>query len=56
MTIDEKRFIPKKTVAMTNHQDKEIWIFLSHSNKDFAKVRLIKNYLEERSCRPLCSI
>lgn len=38
---------------MTNNQDKEIWIFLSHSNKDFAKVRLIRNYLEERSCRPL---
>ncbi|MGM9764428.1 MAG: TIR domain-containing protein [Candidatus Cryptobacteroides sp.] len=33
--------------------DKEIWIFLSHSNKDFAKVREIRNYLEERSCRPL---
>ena len=35
------------------NEDKEIWIFLSHSNKDFAKVRLIRNYLEERSCRPL---
>ncbi|MBR3609696.1 MAG: toll/interleukin-1 receptor domain-containing protein [Bacteroidales bacterium] len=34
-------------------EEKEIWIFLSHSNKDFAKVRLIRNYLEERSCRPL---
>lgn len=38
---------------MDNQQDKEIWIFLSHSNKDFQKVRLIRNYLEERSCRPL---
>ena len=38
---------------MANDLDKEIWIFLSHSNKDFAKVRLIRNYLEERSCRPL---
>ena len=38
---------------MENNQDKEIWIFLSHSNKDFAKVRLIRNYLEERYCRPL---
>lgn len=35
------------------NDDKEIWIFLSHSNKDFAKVRLIRNYLEEHSCRPL---
>ena len=40
---------------MNNQQNKEIWIFLSHSNKDFAKVRLIRNYLEERSCRPLMS-
>lgn len=38
---------------MTTNEDKEIWIFLSHSNKDFAKVRKIRNYLEERSCRPL---
>lgn len=34
-------------------EDKEIWIFLSHSNKDFQKVRLIRNYLEEHACRPL---
>lgn len=33
--------------------EKEIWIFLSHSNKDFEKVRMIRNYLEEHSCRPL---
>lgn len=33
--------------------EKEIWIFLSHSNKDFEKVRKIRNYLEEHSCRPL---
>lgn len=38
---------------MIRDENKEIWIFLSHSNKDFAKVRLIRNYLEERSCRPL---
>ena len=38
---------------MNGDDNKEIWIFLSHSNKDFAKVRLIRNYLEERSCRPL---
>lgn len=24
---------------MTTNDEKEIWIFLSHSNKDFAKVR-----------------
>ena len=33
--------------------NKEIWIFLSHSNKDFEKVRRIRNYLEMNSCRPL---
>ena len=38
---------------MNHADDKEIWIFLSHSNKDFAKVRLIRNYLEEHSLRPL---
>ena len=38
---------------MTSEEEKEIWVFLSHSNKDFAKVRLIRNYLEEHSCRPL---
>ena len=38
---------------MIRDENKEIWIFLSHSNKDFAKVRLIRNYLEERFCRPL---
>lgn len=37
----------------TMKEEKEIWIFLSHSSKDFSKVRLIRNYLEERSCRPL---
>lgn len=31
----------------------DIWIFLSHSNADFGKVREIRNYLEERGFRPL---
>ena len=34
-------------------EEKEIWIFLSHSSKDYNKVRQIRNYLEERSFRPL---
>lgn len=38
---------------MATDNGKEIWIFLSHSNKDFEKVRFIRNYLEEHSCRPL---
>ena len=38
---------------MLTDNSKEIWIFLSHSNKDFEKVRFIRNYLEEHSCRPL---
>lgn len=29
------------------------WVFISHSNKDFDKVRLIRNKLEERDYRPL---
>ncbi len=33
--------------------DKDLWVFISHSNKDFEKVRKIRNYLEEHSCRPL---
>ena len=33
--------------------EKDIWIFLSHSSADFEKVRLIRNYLEEKKCRPL---
>lgn len=38
---------------MTGECGKEIWIFLSHSSEDFNKVRLIRNYLEEKSFRPL---
>lgn len=38
---------------METQEMKEIWIFLSHSNKDFEKVRRIRNYLERNSCRPL---
>ena len=38
---------------MTFDRNKEIWIFLSHSSEDFDKVRLIRNYLEEKSFRPL---
>ena len=34
-------------------EKKEIWIFLSHSSDDFDKVRKIRNYLEEKSYRPL---
>ena len=38
---------------MQSNSEKEIWIFLSHSNKDFERVRKIRNYLEEKDCRPL---
>ncbi len=38
---------------MIEERNKEIWIFLSHSSEDFDKVRLIRNYLEEKSFRPL---
>lgn len=31
----------------------DIWVFLSHSNKDYEKVRMIRNMLEEKEYRPL---
>jgi len=31
----------------------EIWVFLSHSNKDYEKVRQVRNLLEEQTFRPL---
>lgn len=31
----------------------EIWVFLSHSNKDFDKVRILRNKMEEKGLRPL---
>lgn len=33
--------------------DKNIWIFLSHSNKDFEEVRKVRNVLEEHGFRPI---
>lgn len=38
---------------MTNNSNNEIWVFLSHSNKDYEKVRQVRNMLEEQSLRPL---
>ena len=31
----------------------EIWVFLSHSNKDFEQVRILRNLLEENGFRPI---
>jgi hypothetical protein len=36
---------------MTNDDNK--WVFLSHSNKDFAKVRLVRDQLELKDLRPI---
>ncbi len=36
-----------------NKADKEIWVFLSHSNKDYDKVRIVRNLLEEQNFRPI---
>lgn len=36
-----------------NPNDKEIWVFLSHSNEDYDKVRLVRNMLEEQHMRPI---
>lgn len=38
---------------MSNLKDNEIWVFLSHSNKDYEKVRIVRNILEEHGFRPL---
>ena len=38
---------------MYQTQNDEVWIFLSHSNKDYEKVRLVRNVLEGQSLRPL---
>ena len=35
------------------NNNKEIWIFLSHSNEDYEKVRRVRNILEEMNMRPL---
>ena len=36
---------------MNNNND--IWVFLSHSKKDYEKVREVRNLLEEQNFRPL---
>lgn len=33
--------------------NKEIWVFLSHSNEDYEKVRIVRNLLEEMHFRPI---
>ncbi|MCM1142838.1 MAG: TIR domain-containing protein [Muribaculum sp.] len=38
---------------MSTEEEKEIWVFLSHSLKDFDKVRRVRNMLEEQNLRPL---
>ena len=35
------------------NQDNDVWVFLSHSNKDYEKVREVRNLLEEQNFRPL---
>lgn len=34
-------------------ENKEIWIFLSHSNEDYERVRRVRNILEDMNTRPL---
>ena len=38
---------------MNGLQDNEIWVFLSHSNKDYEKVIKVRDLLEKNSFRPL---
>ena len=35
------------------YTNNEMWVFLSHSVKDYEKVRLVRNILEEEGLRPL---
>lgn len=35
------------------NNDNDIWVFLSHSNEDFSKVRKLRNLLEENGFRPI---
>lgn len=38
---------------MEREADENIWVFLSHSNEDYEKVRIVRNYLEEKQFRPI---
>ena len=38
---------------MKENSNNELWVFLSHSNKDYEKVRQVRNMLEEQKFRPL---
>lgn len=38
---------------MADNQNNEIWVFLSHSNKDYEKVIKVRYLLEQNSYRPL---
>ena len=38
---------------MEENSDNEIWVFLSHSNKDFTQVSKLRNLLEENGFRPI---
>lgn len=33
--------------------NEDIWVFLSHSNKDYEKVRIVRNLLEDQHFRPI---
>ena len=38
---------------MKMKEEKDLWIFLSHSNKDYESVRKVRNLLEDEGRRPL---
>jgi hypothetical protein len=43
----------RKGESIKKDVNSEVWVFLSHSNKDYEKVRRIRNLLEDQSFRPL---
>ncbi len=34
-------------------EEEKVYIFVSHSHKDIDKVRLVRNYLEEKGAEPI---
>lgn len=42
-----------KSDNMEDNSNNEIWVFLSHSNKDFTQVRKLRNILEDNGFRPI---
>ena len=38
---------------MSGMEEEKVYIFVSHSHRDIDKVRLVRNYLEEKGAEPI---